>query len=91
MVAQSVWTTGVRFLEAKDFSSSLCVQTSSDAHQVSCTRGPGGPSPGVKRSRGVTLATHPHLVLRSRIRRSYNSSPPCSLHGDSGTALLYFL
>jgi hypothetical protein len=49
-VAQSVqcpttdWTTGVRFLtEAKDFSSSLCVQTSSEAHPACCTMGTGGP------------------------------------------------
>jgi hypothetical protein len=33
-------------------------------------------SPGVKRGRGVTLTTHPYLVLRSRMSRSYTSSPP---------------
>jgi hypothetical protein len=32
-------------------------------------------SPGVKRGRGVTLTTHPHLVPRSRLSRSYTSSP----------------
>jgi hypothetical protein len=53
---------------AKDFSSSLCVQT-------------GGPSPGVKRGRGVTLTTHPYLVPRSLMSRSYTSSPPKRLHG----------
>jgi hypothetical protein len=41
--------------EAKDFSSNLCVQTGSGAHPASCTRGTGVLSPGVKRSRGVTL------------------------------------
>jgi hypothetical protein len=42
---------------AKDFSSSLCVQTGSEAHPASCTMGTGGPFPGAKRGRGVT--THP--------------------------------
>jgi hypothetical protein len=54
----------------KDFSSSLCVQTGSGAHPASCTMGTGGPFPGAKRGRGVTLTTHPHLVPRSRISRS---------------------
>jgi hypothetical protein len=31
---------------AKDFSSSLCVQTGSGAHLASCTIGTGGPFPG---------------------------------------------
>jgi hypothetical protein len=34
--------------EAKDFSSSLCVQTGSGAHPASCTMGTGGPFPGGK-------------------------------------------
>jgi hypothetical protein len=48
--------------------------------------------PGVKRSRGVMLTTHPHLVPRSMMIRSYKptSSPPWRLYGDSGLALLYF-
>jgi hypothetical protein len=33
---------------AKDFSSSLCVQTGSGAHPVSCTMGTRGPFPGAK-------------------------------------------
>jgi hypothetical protein len=33
---------------AKDFSSSLCVQTGSGAHSASCTMGTGGPLPGGK-------------------------------------------
>jgi hypothetical protein len=45
--------------EAKDFSSSLFVQTGSGAHPASCTMGTGVPSPGVLRGRGVTLTTHP--------------------------------
>jgi hypothetical protein len=37
-------------------------------------------SPGVKRGRGVTLTTHPHLVPRLRMSRSYTSSSPVCLH-----------
>jgi hypothetical protein len=33
---------------AKDFSSSLCVQTGSEAHPASCTMGTGGSIPGGK-------------------------------------------
>jgi hypothetical protein len=33
---------------AKDFSSSLCVQTGSEAHPASCPMGTGGPFPGDK-------------------------------------------
>jgi hypothetical protein len=62
--------------EAKDFSSNLCVQTGSGAHPASCKMGTGGPFPGAERGRGVTLTTHPHLVSRSRMSRSYISSPP---------------
>jgi hypothetical protein len=58
---------------AKDFSCSLCVQTSSEAHPASCTMGTGGPFPGAKRGWGVTVTTLPHLVLRSRMSRSYTS------------------
>jgi hypothetical protein len=36
---------------------------------------PGVLSPGLKRGRGVTLTTNLHLVLRSRMSRSYTSSP----------------
>jgi hypothetical protein len=43
---------------AKDFSYSLFVQTDSGAHPDSCTMGTGGPFPGAKCGRGVTLATH---------------------------------
>jgi hypothetical protein len=37
---------------------------------------PGVHSLGLKCGRGVTLTTHPHLVSRSRMNRSYISSPP---------------
>jgi hypothetical protein len=39
--------------EAKDFSSSLCVQTGSGAHPASCTMGTGGPFPGGKSTAGA--------------------------------------
>jgi hypothetical protein len=42
---------------------------------------PGVLSPKVKRGRGMTLTTHPHLVPRLRMSRSYTSSPPMRLHG----------
>jgi hypothetical protein len=55
------------------------------AHPASCTMGTGGPFPG-----GVTLTTHPHLVPRSRMSRSYiyllsPQAPPWRVAG-----LLYF-
>jgi hypothetical protein len=34
--------------EENDFSSILCVQTSSEAHPASCIMGTGGPFPGAK-------------------------------------------
>jgi hypothetical protein len=40
---------------AKDFSSSLCVETASEIHPASYSMGTGGPFPGVKRSRGIKL------------------------------------
>jgi hypothetical protein len=46
---------------------------------------------GVKRGRGVMLTTHPHLVPRSWMRRSYTSSPPLRLHGCVvGLLYLYY-
>jgi hypothetical protein len=45
---------GVRSPEgAKDFSSSLCVQTGSEAHPASCTMGTGDPFPGGKSAAGA--------------------------------------
>jgi hypothetical protein len=38
---------------AKDFSSSLCVQTGSEAHLASCKMGTGGPFPGRKSAAGA--------------------------------------
>jgi hypothetical protein len=71
----------------KDFSSILCFHTRSEAHPASYPVCTGGPLPGEKRGRGVTLTTHPHLVRRST-SRSYTSSLPWWMHGVSGTAFL---
>jgi hypothetical protein len=51
---------------SKEFSFSLCVQTSYEAHPASYPTGTGGPSPEVKRGWGVTLTTHHHLLPRTR-------------------------
>jgi hypothetical protein len=76
--------------EAKDFSTSLFIQTGSGSHPDTCPMGTGGPfTPGVKCGRGVTLTTHPHLVPRSWMSRSYTSSPPSASISCSGTALLF--
>jgi hypothetical protein len=65
----------------KNLSSSLCVQTGSGAHPASCAVGTQVLSPELKRSRGVKLTTHPHLVRRLRMSRSYVSSLPKRLRG----------
>jgi hypothetical protein len=36
------------------------------------------------------LTTIPPLMLRSRMNGSCIPSPPCRLHGGSGTALLFY-
>jgi hypothetical protein len=48
---------------------------------------PGVLSPGLKRGRGVTLITHPHLMPRSRMSRSYTPLPQSASLACSGTAL----
>jgi hypothetical protein len=100
-VAQSVqcltmdWTTGRSGFNPRQgqriFSSNLCVKTGSEAHPASCTMGIRGPFPETKRSWGVTLTTHPHPMQRSRMSRSYTSSPPppTATMACSGTALLF--
>jgi hypothetical protein len=64
--------------EANNFSSSLCVQTGSEAHPASCIMGTGGPIPGGKARPGRDADRLPHLVPRSSMSRSYASSPPCA-------------
>jgi hypothetical protein len=67
--------------EVKDFSSSLCVQTGSETHPASSTMGTGGPFPGGKARLGRDGDHSPHLVPRSRMSRSYTSSPTKRLRG----------
>jgi hypothetical protein len=67
--------------EAKDFSSSLCVQTGSEAHPASYTVGTRGPFSGGKAWPRHDTEHSPHLVLRSRMNRSYTSSPPKHVNG----------
>jgi hypothetical protein len=62
--------------EEKDFSSSFCVQISYEAHPAYYPMGTRGPFLGVKHDRGMMLTTHTHLLPRSRMSRSYTSSPP---------------
>jgi hypothetical protein len=66
---------------AKDFSSSLRVQTGSRAHRASCTTGTGGPFPGAKVWPGRDADHSPHPVPRSWMSMSYTSSPPWRFHG----------
>jgi hypothetical protein len=72
--------TGVRS-PAEDFSSSLCVQTSSETHPVQWV-------PRAEYGRSVTLNTHPHLVQRSRMSSNYTPLPLIYYMACSGTALL---
>jgi hypothetical protein len=67
--------------EAENFSSNFCVQTGSGAHPASCRMGTGGPFPGGKLQLGRDTDHSPHLVHRSRMSRSYTSSPPCASIG----------
>jgi hypothetical protein len=66
--------------EAKGFSSILCVQTGSGAHPASYSMDTTGPLPGGKAWPGRDADHSPHLVSRSRMSRSYTSSPPKRLH-----------
>jgi hypothetical protein len=67
--------------EAKGFTSSLFVQTSDEAHPAFCPVGTGGPFPGGKALPGRDADHSPHLVLSSRMSRSYTpliASMACS-------------
>jgi hypothetical protein len=69
---------------------SLTGLTGWEVLQASATCTNGDPFSGIKCGWGMMLTTYPHLVLRSRMSRNYTSSSSWSLHGGSGTALLFF-
>jgi hypothetical protein len=81
--ATEVWS------PAEDFSSNLCSATGSVVHPASCPMGTGDPFPAVKLDRGLTLTTHPHLVPRSWMSRSYTFSPPAPPSVNCGLLYLY--
>jgi hypothetical protein len=82
--------TGVRSKAGeKDFSCILCVQTGSGTHTASCKMGTGGLFPRGKARPGRDVDHSPHLVLRSLMSRSCNSSPPRRSMACRGTSLLY--
>jgi hypothetical protein len=87
------WTTGRSRFDHRQrhrIFSILCVQTGSGDHPASCPMGTGGPFPGLKGGRDVTLTTHPHLVPRSWMSRSLLPLPPSAFMACSGTALFFF-
>jgi hypothetical protein len=70
------WTIGVRFLaEAKEFSSSLCVQSSTETHPVSYLMGTRGFFPGDKERPGRDANHSPHLVQRAWMSSRLSSLP----------------
>jgi hypothetical protein len=84
------WTIVVRSpAKAKKFSSSFCVQTSSEAHLASCTMGTGGPLPGNKFRPGrETDHSLPSSAEVKNEQELYLHSPLSSAW-LSGTALLF--
>jgi hypothetical protein len=77
---------------AKDFSSSLCPDRLWGPPSVLYNGYRWSFPRGVKRGRGVTLTTHPHLLPRSRMSRSYIYSPPqAPPRRVAGLLYLYFL
>jgi hypothetical protein len=75
--------------EAKDSSSSPCVRTGFGAHSASCSMGIGVLFPGGEAWRRRNADRSPHLVPRSKMSRSYFSSPPSASMACGGIALLY--
>jgi hypothetical protein len=61
---------------------------SSEADPASCTMGTWDPFLGGKARPERGTDHSPHLVLTSRMSRSYTSCPPWRLNVGSGTALL---
>jgi hypothetical protein len=68
----------------EDFSSSLCIQTSPEAHPASCPVGTAGPFPGGKARPARDSDHSPHLVSISLMSGSHASSLPCTSMACSG-------
>jgi hypothetical protein len=73
------------------FSSSLCVQTSSEADPASYPVGPEGTFPRGKARPGRDADHLSHLVLRSRMIRRYNPLPFAPVSGQPFHVFLDFL
>jgi hypothetical protein len=92
-VAQSVqclatgWTTGRSRFDPQQRRNDFFSRPALGSTQPPVKRVPEVLSPGLKCGRGVTLTTHPHLLPRSRMSRSYTSSLPKRLRGVKWAAL----
>jgi hypothetical protein len=94
-VAQSVqclttnWATGFRSLAgAKNFSSSICVQTGSGVHPCPYLMGTGGPFSGGKASLGHDTDHSPPSSAKVKNEKELYLSHLMCLHGMYKTALL---
>jgi hypothetical protein len=77
--------------EAKDFSSSLCVETSSGAHPASCSMGTGGPFPGAEVRPGHDADLSLPSSAESRMSRGYILSPLAPSWRSGAALLLLYL
>jgi hypothetical protein len=85
------WMTWVRSpAEEKEFSSSLCVQTSSEAHPASYPMGTRGTFPRGKVQPGHNTS-HPHLEPRYRMSRNYTPLPLGTCMAVAGQLSFYFM
>jgi hypothetical protein len=74
---------------AKDFSSSLCVQTGSGANPASCTVGTGGPFPGAKSRPGCEADHSPPSSVEIEYEGAISPLPPSAFMACSGTVFLW--
>jgi hypothetical protein len=78
----------IRFpAEANDFSSSLCYQTSSEAHSATYSMGTRSPFPGGKARPGSDADRSPPSSAEVKNEYELYLFHPCRVHGDSGTVL----
>jgi hypothetical protein len=74
----------------KDFPSSLCVQTSSEAHPTCCTMGTGGSFPGGKSRPGRDSDHSPPSSAEVKNKSELYPLYPLAPAWRTGTALFYF-